>query len=347
MDRLLFCGNTPDGLSAYMEGIGFGSEHALKTTTDFYRKKIFDFRLMTDIPLRLRSRLEADFTGGIIPHVDSQVSSDKSVKYIFNTGLNGIYESVYLPDRKRSTVCVSSQSGCRMGCPFCLTGKMGFNRNLKAGEMISQVLSVPDPGKVTHVVFMGMGEPLDNLGEVIEACRILTASWGLALSPKRITVSTVGITEKIREFLEMSDCNLTLSLYSPFTSERVSVIPTEKKNSATGIIDLMKEYSHKGKRRMSIAYMMINNVNDTEEHLEEIVRLLKGTGIRVNLLPYHRIINDPYETSPVKRMEHFKHSLVISGISASIRRSRGNDISAACGLLASGLNSKTDSNSKG
>ena len=347
MVRSLFCGNTPEELCTYMESRGFGCEHALKAVTDFYRKKIFNFSLMNDLPGLLRVRLETDFTGGLIEPADILVSSDQSVKYIFGTPSEGGYESVFLPENKRSTVCVSSQSGCRMKCPFCMTGKMGFIRNLTAGEMINQVLAVPDPGKITHVVFMGMGEPLDNLGEVLKACRILTASWGLALSPRRITVSTVGITGKMQEFLDGSECNLTLSLYSPFPSERASVIPAEKNNPEEGLIELMKKYASRGKRRLSIAYMMINNVNDSDKHLEAIIKLLKGTGIRSNLLPYHSINDDPYESSPVKKMEYFKHRLVISGISASIRKSRGNDISAACGLLASGLNSKGDYHIKG
>jgi 23S rRNA (adenine2503-C2)-methyltransferase len=225
-----------------------------------------------------------------------------------------------------------------MGCPFCMTAKYGFHGNLSTGDILTQVLGITPGGSVTHVVFMGMGEPLDNLDSVLKACKILTSEAGMALSPHNITVSTVGITPGVKRFLEESDCNLTLSLFSPFADERKSVVPAEKKYPASEIIEFMKTYPLKKKRRLSIAYVMIKSINDTERHLNGLKDMLKGTGIRVNLLPYHHAANDQVTSSDNGRMIYFKHNLVISGISASVRRSRGADISAACGLLASGLN---------
>jgi 23S rRNA (adenine2503-C2)-methyltransferase len=222
-----------------------------------------------------------------------------------------------------------------MGCPFCVTAQYGFHGNLTAGEIVNQIISLPDSGKITHVVFMGMGEPMDNINEVMKACEIITSQWGLAISPANITVSTVGITQAVVTFLEESNCNLTLSLYSPFEAERKKVIPAEKMYPAHEILRTMINYPVKKKRRLSVAYVMINNVNDSEDHLSELIRLLAGSKIRVNLLPYHTGVPGDNTSSTGDRMQYFKHKLVISGVSASIRKSRGSDISAACGLLAS------------
>ena len=251
-----------------------------------------------------------------------------------------------MPDKKRNTVCVSTQSGCRMGCPFCVTGRYGFHGNLSAGEIVNQVISIPEASKITHVVFMGMGEPMDNLENVLKACRILTAEWGLAISQRNITVSTVGITPGIKIFLESSECNLTLSLYSPFPDERKLVVPAETRYPVSEIINIMKNYPVKKKRRLSVAYVMIKELNDTDHHLEGLKALLKGSDIRVNLLPYHLVPGDNNTSSSAERIQFFKHNLVISGISASIRKSRGIDISAACGLLATGLTCRDSANGR-
>jgi 23S rRNA (adenine2503-C2)-methyltransferase len=224
-----------------------------------------------------------------------------------------------------------------MGCSFCATAKFGYKGNLTAGEIINQIISIPHAGEITHVVFMGMGEPMDNLENVIKACRILTSEWGLSISPKNITVSTVGIMPEVEQFLLRTNCNLTLSLFSPFPDEREKVVPTERLHPAAGVVEIMKKSPFKKKRRLSIAYIMLNNINDTDDHLEELKTILKGSVIRVNLLSYHPVHNDQNSSSSAERMQYFKHNLVVSGISASIRKSRGTDISAACGLLAAGL----------
>jgi 23S rRNA (adenine2503-C2)-methyltransferase len=224
-----------------------------------------------------------------------------------------------------------------MGCRFCATARYGFRGNLTAGEIINQVISLPDAEKITHVVFMGMGEPMDNIENVLKACEILTAEWGLALSPRNVTVSTVGLTPGVETFLRSSLCNLTLSLGSPFAEERKSVVPAEFHYPVYTIIEMMKRYPREKKRRFSLAYVMINAWNDSDSHLEELKILVGSSGIRVNLLPYHPVTNDPNTSSSSERMQYFKHNLIVSGISASVRKSRGSDISAACGLLAAGL----------
>jgi 23S rRNA (adenine2503-C2)-methyltransferase len=332
-----FCGMTPDEIYSSIRNEGFVKDQALKIASSYYRKGIYDFSGMNDIPGVLREHLVSVFLPGLLNPVASEISTDKSIKYLFRTDSGKEFETVFLPDKKRKTVCVSTQSGCRMGCPFCVTGQYGFKGNLSAGEIVTQVISLPAYKEITHVVFMGMGEPMDNLTEVLKACYILTSDWGLAISPRNITVSSVGITPAVRKFLDTSVCNLTISLYSPFGDERAKVIPVEKSYPVSEIITMLKTFSGRKNRRLSLAYVMIEHVNDSDRHLEELVKLLKGSQIRVNILPYHRIDNDNNNPSAEPRMEFFKHYLVTSGVSASIRKSRGADISAACGLLASGF----------
>jgi 23S rRNA (adenine2503-C2)-methyltransferase len=224
-----------------------------------------------------------------------------------------------------------------MGCSFCATAGYGFHGDLSAGEIINQVISIPGAEKVTHVVLMGMGEPMDNIDNVLKACDILTSCWGLSLSPRNVTISTVGITPGVKKFLEDSRCNLALSLLSPFEQERKALIPAEGKYPVKSILELLKDYPERKSRRFSLAYVMIRGLNDTDRHLSELKVLIGDSGIRVNLLPFHPAGKDSFTPSSAERMQYFKHNLVISGISASIRKSRGADISAACGLLARNL----------
>lgn len=337
MVKKILCGLTADEIFHQIAPSGFSSDHALAISKSIYKKQIPSFSLFPKIPGKLKHELESEATVGFLFPVGSMVSEDRSVKYLFCNESGHQFETVYIPDGKRNTVCVSTQSGCRMNCHFCVTGRYGFNGSLTAGEIINQVLCIPGGSKVTHVVFMGMGEPMDNLENVLKACEILTAEWGLAISPRNITISTVGITPAVRNFLERSDCNLALSLYSPFSKERKLVVPVERRYPAKEIIGIMKGFQLKKKRRLSIAYVMIKELNDNDHHLEELKSLLDGSKIRVNLLQYHSVPDDINTSSSVDRMQFFKHSLVLSGISASIRKSRGADISAACGLLATGL----------
>ncbi len=316
---------------------GFDITLAVSIAHGIYKKGIVDFELIKNIPKKLKDLLKENFSSGIFPPVASELSADGTIKYLFRTSDGRLFESVFIPDSKRNTVCVSTQSGCRMGCSFCVTAGYGFHGNLSAGEIVNQILSIPSGDKVTHVVLMGMGEPMDNIENVLKACSILTSEWGFALSPRNITVSTVGITPGIIRFLGSSECNLALSLFSPFGEERRTMIPAEIKYPVKSIIEMLRNYPVKKKRRLSLAYVMIKDLNDTDRHLEELKTLVANTRIRVNLLPYHHSGDDLKRSSTSGRMMFFKHSMIVSGISASIRQSRGADISAACGLLAEGL----------
>jgi 23S rRNA (adenine2503-C2)-methyltransferase len=330
-------GLSPAGIFDHIGPSGFKLQHATSISHAIYKKREDDISLFKNIPKKLQDLLSQNFTAGISPPAASEVSADGTIKYLFRATDGRAFESVYIPDNKRNTVCVSTQSGCRMGCTFCVTSGYGFHGNLSAGEIVNQVIAIPAADKITHVVLMGMGEPLDNIDNVLKACEILTSEWGLSLSPRNVTVSTVGVTPGIVKFLRNTECNMTLSLLSPFSEERSQLVPAEKKYPVRDIIEILKEYRIRKKRRLTLAYVMIKDLNDTERHLTELRALAGGSGIRINLIPYHPTGKDKKKSSLPERMLYFKHNLVISGISASIRRSRGLDISAACGLLAADL----------
>lgn len=311
--------------------------HALAISNWLYKRKSDDFLLIKGLPRKVKDRLKEISFQGIYGPVSSLKSSDGTQKFLFRNENGQEFETVLMSNPKRTTVCVSSQSGCRMGCPFCATGNYGFRGDLSVRDILTQVLGPGIDGKITHIVFMGMGEPMDNLDNVLKACAIMTGEWGMAVSPRNITVSTVGLTSGVRKFLDSCECNLALSLFSPFPEERLKSVPAEGKYPAREIIEVMKSALTVKKRRMSVAYIMIRDMNDTPVHLEGLKELLRDSGIRVNLMPYHSVPGDGNISSPPETMNHFKHELVISGISASIRKSSGADIFAACGLLASEL----------
>lgn len=315
-------------------GNGIDSRYARRLLYWIYRKGISSFTGINDIPKQVLSVIGENFVPGLCSPVDSAKSSDGSVKYLYTTPGGLMHEAVWLPEEKRQTVCISVQAGCRMGCRFCATGRNGWSGNLSAGEIVNQVVSLPR--SFTHIVLMGMGEPGDNITEVIRACNILTAEWGLAAGSGRVTVSTVGVTPAVRRLLDETRCNITLSLHSPFPEERLQVTPAEARWPFAETLRLMKEYDNRSRRRFTVAYVMIKGKNDSDSHLDELKRLLAGTGIRVNLLPYHPVNGNGEQSADYLTMMRFKHQLVTSGIGASVRRSRGADIAAACGMLAAG-----------
>ena len=337
MNKKNLIGMSLEEITSLTGSAGYKPSSAVSISNAVYKKRTTDLKNIKNIPVSLKTILEGNYEAGLFPPVKSEHSADGTIKYLFRTWEGKLFETVYIPDNKRKTVCVSTQSGCRMGCRFCLTASYGFHGNLSAGEIVNQIVSIPDVERITHVVMMGMGEPMDNLDNVLKACEILTSQWGLSISPVNITISTVGINQGISRFLNETECNLALSLLSPFTEERALLVPAERNFPVKNLIRILKDFKVKKKRRLSIAYVMINGLNDSERHLDELKSLTAGSGIRINLLPYHQTPEDTRTGSSQERMLYFKHNLIISGISASIRRSRGADISAACGLLAGGM----------
>jgi 23S rRNA m2A2503 methyltransferase len=289
---------------------------------------------MTNLSKQYRTQLSEHYEIGLTPPADKAISTDGTIKYLFRTSTQKLIESVYIPDQDRATLCVSSQMGCKMNCLFCMTGKQGFNGNLTAGEILNQIQSIPETDKLTNIVFMGMGEPMDNVDELFKVLEILTADWGYAWSPKRITVSSIGLIKNIKRFLEESTCHLAISLHSPFPEERLTIMPVEKAWPMEDLLDLLRTYDFSKQRRLSFEYIMFSGFNDTRRHAQELVHILKGISCRVNLIRFHAIPHVDLHTSNEAQMELFRDYLNEHGITCTIRSSRGEDIFAACGMLS-------------
>lgn len=289
---------------------------------------------MTNISKNNREKLKAAYTIGCKKHIDAQYSNDGTIKYLFPTDNGKFVETVYIPDDNRATLCVSSQVGCKMNCLFCQTGKQGFEGNLSVADILNQIYSLPEIEKLTNIVFMGQGEPMDNYDNVLRTTQILTSDYGFAWSPKRITVSSIGVKSKLKRFLEESDCHIAISLHSPILTERAEIMPGEKGMSIAETVELLRNYDFSHQRRLSFEYIVFKGVNDTERHAKEIIKLLKGLDCRINLIRFHTIPNVPLHGVDDRKMEEFRNYLTKHGVFTTIRASRGEDIFAACGLLS-------------
>ena len=299
-----------------------------------YVKRVNTIDEMTNISIRNRDILKKKFEIGRSEPIESQVSEDGTQKFLFKTIKGKPIEAVLIPDDTRLTLCVSSQVGCKMNCSFCMTGKMGFHDNLTALEIVNQVYSVPESENITNIVFMGMGEPMDNYTNVMKTIELLEADYGLAWSPKRITVSTIGVTPKVERFLEESKCHLAISLHSPMSAQRQTLMPIENKYPIEELIEILKKYDWSKQRRLSFEYIMFDGVNDALIYARELVKLLSGLVCRVNLIRFHSIPDSTLKSSSEETMIKFRDYLTSKGIICTIRASRGEDISAACGMLS-------------
>ena len=307
-----------------------------------YARRATSFEQMTNISLKGRQALEQQYTIGRHKSVAEAVSKDGTKKYLFR--LSGdewkgdVYiESVYIPDNDRATLCVSTQAGCKMGCKFCMTGTLGFHGQLPVGEILNQIFSIPDSDKLTNIVYMGEGEPMDNIHHVLRSLQVMTESWGCAWSPKRITVSTVGVVPGLERFLKESECHLAVSLHNPFGAERQEIMPIEKRYHLTDVVAMLKQYDWQHQRRVSFEYICWHGQNDTVRHAKELVRLLKGLPCRINLIRFHAGVDQVFAGSDEQQMEWLRDYLSDNGITTTIRRSRGEDILAACGMLVNAL----------
>ena len=355
-----------------------------------YKKRVTSIDKMTNLSKSARERLSKEFVIGIDQTLQVVTSQDGTRKYLFKPQsaaeqqstagpqstaerqstagrqsaaerqstaeqpgcASGSIESVIIPDNERKTICVSSQVGCKMACTFCMTGRQGFHGNLTVASILSQFIAVEESQELTNAVFMGMGEPLDNLENVMRAIEVLTADWGFAWSPKRITLSTIGVTTQLggrgivwkgveyknvnplKFFLDNCKVHLAVSLHNPFFEERLALMPAEKSFPLEKTLKLIREYDFTGQRRVSFEYTMFNKVNDSKRHADRLAQLLRGLECRVNLIRFHSIPDSPLESSPMQVIEHFRERLQASGITATIRASRGEDILAACGMLS-------------
>lgn len=299
-----------------------------------YTQHVRSIDEMTNISKANREKLAAAYAVGCKDPTDAQYSKDGTVKYLFPTESGKFVETVYIPEDDRATLCVSSQVGCKMNCLFCQTGKQGFEGSLTATDILNQVYSLPERDKLTNIVFMGQGEPMDNLDNVLRATEILTAGFGYGWSPKRITVSSVGVKGKLKRFLEESDCHVAISMHSPLHEQRSELMPAERGMSIESIVGLLANYDFSHQRRLSFEYIVFKGVNDSEAHAKAIVRLLKGLDCRINLIRFHPIPNTPLQGVDDRKMEEFRNYLTQHGVFTTIRASRGQDIFAACGLLS-------------
>ena len=299
-----------------------------------YTQHVRSIDEMTNISKANREKLAAAYAVGCKDPIDAQYSKDGTVKYLFPTESGKFVETVYIPEDDRATLCVSSQVGCKMNCLFCQTGKQGFEGSLTATDILNQVYSLPERDKLTNIVFMGQGEPMDNLDNVLRATEILTAGFGYGWSPKRITVSSVGVKGKLKRFLEESDCHVAISMHSPLHEQRSELMPAERGMSIESIVGLLGNYDFSHQRRLSFEYIVFKDVNDSEAHAKAIVRLLKGLDCRINLIHFHPIPNTPLQGVDDQKMEEFRNYLTLHGVFTTIRASRGQDIFAACGLLS-------------
>lgn len=271
---------------------------------------------------------------GTMEPADSQRSVDGTVKYLFPTAGGKFVETVFIPDGERATLCVSSQVGCKMNCLFCQTGKQGFEGNLTAGDILNQIYSLPERERLTNVVFMGQGEPMDNIDNVLKSTEILTSDYGYAWSPKRITVSSVGIKNKLKRFLDESECHIAISMHSPLHEQRMQLMPAEKQMPIKEVVELLKQYDFTHQRRASFEYIVFDGVNDSPAHAREIIRLVSGLECRINLIRFHTIPDVNLHGTDDSKMEIMRDYLTSHGVFTTIRASRGQDIFAACGLLS-------------
>lgn len=299
-----------------------------------YERRATSIDEMTDLSKAGRERLKEKYTVGLTTPKAEARSNDGTVKYLFDGAGGRDVEAVFIPDKDRATLCVSSQAGCRMGCTFCMTGRQGFHGQLTTAQIINQVLAIPESERLTNLVFMGMGEPTDNLQAVMKAIEILTEPWGLAWSPKRITVSTIGKINEMKTLLDTTKVHLAVSLHSPYPEQRASLMPVERAYHSRDVIALLRQYDFAHQRRLSFEYIMWRGVNDSLRDADALARLLKGLDCRVNLIRFHAIPDSDLSTSSTDTMTAFRDRLNEHGVTATIRASRGEDIAAACGMLA-------------
>ena len=321
-------------LQSLVKRLGMPGFTAKQIASWIYEKKVTSIDEMTNLSVKNRELLKQNYEVGVASPVDEMRSVDGTVKYLYQVGEGHFVESVYIPDGERATLCVSSQVGCKMNCIFCMTGKQGFTACLTAHQIINQIHALPERDKLTNVVMMGMGEPLDNLDEVLKALEILTASYGYAWSPKRITLSTVGLRKGLKRFIEESDCHLAISLHSPLPVQRAELMPAERAFSITEMVDLLHNYDFSKQRRLSFEYIVFKGLNDSLVYAKELLKLLRGLDCRINLIRFHAIPGVDLNGADMDTMVRLRDYLTSHGLFTTIRASRGEDIFAACGMLS-------------
>ena len=333
----------PGELQQVVTDLGMPKFTAAQISKWLYQQHAGSIADMTNLSKANREKLAEQYEVGCMAPIDCQRSVDGTIKYLFPvrtqhpTPNTRFVETVYIPDGDRATLCVSCQVGCKMNCLFCQTGKQGFEGSLTAADILNQIYALPERDTLTNIVFMGQGEPMDNLDAVLRATEVLTADWGYAWSPRRITVSSVGVKNKLKRFLDESECHVAISMHSPLPEQRQMLMPAQKQMSIVEVVDLLKQYDFAHQRRCSFEYICFAGLNDTTMHAREIVKLVKGLDCRVNLIRFHEIPGVDLPGADEKRMEALRDYLTAHGVFTTIRASRGQDIFAACGLLSTAV----------
>ena len=326
-------GHNLEELKYIVSLFGLPSFTAKQIADWLYKKRVRSIDDMTNLSKSAREKLSSEYVVGRTAYSGKIISTDGTKKYLFMIGERGV-ETVMIPDDDRYTICVSSQVGCKMGCKFCMTGRQGFHGHLSAAQILSQFMEIDESANLTNAVFMGMGEPLDNYSSVMKTIEILTSDWGFGWSPKRITLSTIGVLPTLKNYLDDCKCHLAVSLHDPFADERLSLMPMQKPFPIEETVKLIKQYDFTGQRRVSFEYIMFSGINDTKKHADALVRLLSGLECRINLIRFHKIPDSDLSPSPMPVIETFKKRLNDAGIITTLRASRGEDVLAACGMLA-------------
>ncbi|MGL5913960.1 MAG: 23S rRNA (adenine(2503)-C(2))-methyltransferase RlmN [Bacteroidales bacterium] len=336
MNKTALIGKTLDELQVITAELNMPRFTALQLCDWLYKKRVSDIMQMSNLSAKHRAMLSEQFCVGTYAPQQVQKSNDGTHKFLFTIDgeKNASVEAVEIPTNDRVTLCVSAQSGCKMGCKFCMTARMGFLQNLNAAQILNQILSVPRSAQLTNLVFMGMGEPLDNLDEVLKAVEIITAPWGLAWSPTRVTVSSIGVLPALQQFLNESKCHLAISLHSTFATERAQIMPMQKAYPIDEVLDVIAQYDWSGQRRVSFEYIVFEGFNDSPRHVDALAKMLGGLECRVNLIRFHQIPDSPLKGADLTIVERFQNRLLKKGINTTIRSSRGEDILAACGMLS-------------
>lgn len=327
---------SPNELEEFIVGLGERPYRARQVGRWIYKKGVTSFDDMTDLPKGFRETLKETASIPSLNLVQYRVSQDGTRKYLFELSDGNRIESVLIPDNGRFTLCVSSQVGCALGCTFCLTGRVGKIRNLSPSEILDQFLQISglSPQPITNIVFMGMGEPLDNLENTVRALQTFTHPDFIGFSPKKITVSTSGLVPKIRELGEKVSVNLSVSLNAPTDDLRSRIMPINRRYPIKELIEESRRFPMPNRKTLTFEYVLLKDVNDSERNARELGELLRGVRCMVNLIPFNEAPPLPYESSPEARVIRFQRILIGYGLNVRIRKSRGRDILGACGQLA-------------
>jgi len=319
-----------------LERWGFKGFHGRNLFKWIHKHGVCEFDAMTDLSKPLRARLAAETRIAAPNVVAEQPSADGTVKWLLELADGQRVETVFIPEERRTTLCVSSQVGCALDCRFCATARQGFNRNLTSGEIIAQVwfasrrLGRPP----SNIVLMGMGEPLANFDAVVKATEVMQDDFAYMLAKQRVTLSTSGIVPGIRRLAEVSEVSLAVSLHAPDDALRDELVPINRKYPLAELIPASRDYLRGDKRRrITWEYVMLDGVNDSDRHAKALIRLLEGTPSKVNLIPFNPFPGSGFETSPAERIDAFRLRLLRSGLVATTRKTRGEEIAAACGQL--------------